>query len=90
MFRRIISSALIGLLTFPALCQTWTLEDCVHYALKNSAEVKKQSYSIEREKLTLQEGKWAFIPKLSVSSSYTMSTGRVLDPTTYQFVSTKP
>ena len=89
MLRRIISSALIGLLTFPALCQTWTLEDCVHYALKNSAEVKKQSYSIEREKLTLQEGKWAFVPKLSISSSYTMSTGRVLDPTTYQFVSTK-
>ena len=79
----------MGLLSFSALCQTWSLEDCVHYAMENSTEVKKQSYSIEREKLTLQEGKWAFVPKLSASSSYTMSTGRVLDPTTYQFVSTK-
>ena len=61
----------------------------MHYAMENSTEVNKQSYSIEREELTLQEGKWAFVPKLSASSSYTMSTGRVLDPTTYQFVSTK-
>ena len=59
MLRRIISSALMGLLSFSALCQTWSLEDCVHYAMENSTEVKKQSYSIEREKLTLQEGKWA-------------------------------
>ena len=79
----------MGLLSFSALCQTWSLEDCVHYAMENSTEVNKQSYSIEREELTLQEGKWAFVPKLSASSSYTMSTGRVLDPTTYQFVSTK-
>ena len=41
----------MGLLSFSALCQTWSLEDCVHYAMENSTEVNKQSYSIEREEL---------------------------------------
>ena len=69
--------------------QTWSLEDCVNYAMEHSIDLKRQAFSIDRENLSLQEGKWAFVPKLSASSSYTMSTGRVLDPTTYEFVSTK-
>lgn len=69
--------------------QTWSLEDCVNYAMEHSIDLKRQAFSIDRENLSLQEGKWAFVPKLSASSSYTVSTGRVLDPTTYEFVSTK-
>lgn len=88
MFRRIINCALLWLIFLPAYGQAWTLEDCVHYAMEHSIDLKRQAYSIERENLNLQEGKWAFVPKLSASTSYTMSSGRVLDPTTYEFVKT--
>lgn len=77
------------LVFFPLFGQTWSLEDCVNYAMEHSIDLKRQAFSIDRDNLSLQEGKWAFVPKLSASSSYTMSTGRVLDPTTYEFVSTK-
>lgn len=91
MFRRIISCCLFGLLlypVYPASGQTWTLDDCVSYAMEHSIDIKRQEYAINKEHLSLQEGRWAFVPRLSASTSYTMSTGRVLDPTTYDFVRT--
>jgi Outer membrane protein len=60
----------------------------VNYALEHSIDLQRQEHAIDRERLALQEGKWAFVPRLSASTSYTMSTGRVLDPTTYEFVKT--
>lgn len=66
----------------------WTLEKCIAYAEEHGIDVQKQALSLENSELALQEGRWAFAPSLSVSSNYTASTGRVLDPTTYQFVET--
>lgn len=60
----------------------------MNYALEHSIDLQRQEHAIDRERLALQEGKWAFVPRLSASTSYTMSTGRVLDPTTYEFVKT--
>lgn len=88
MFRRIISCGQLILAFLPAFGQVWTLEDCVNYALEHSIDLQRQEHAIDRERLALQEGKWAFVPRLSASTSYTMSTGRVLDPTTYEFVKT--
>lgn len=66
----------------------WTLKDCFSYAEEHSYDLQKQDLSIERNDAAIKEGKWAFVPSFSLSSNYTMSTGRVLDPTTYQFVET--
>lgn len=66
----------------------WTLEDCISYADEHSYDLQKLDLSIERNEIAVKEGKWAFVPSFSISSNYTMSTGRVLDPTTYQFVET--
>lgn len=58
------------------------------YALEHNIDLQRQEHAINRERLALQEVEWAFVPRLSASTSYTMSTGRVLDPTTYEFVKT--
>ena len=80
---------MLGVVCLPVSGQkAWTLEECVNYGMERSIDIKRQEYTIDREQLSLLEGKWAFIPRLSASTSYTMSTGRVLDPTTYDFVKT--
>ena len=90
MRRLLITCVLLGMIILTAGGQTvWTLEDCVNYALEHNIDLARQSHAIEREDIAVQEGKWAFAPQFSASSSYTMSTGRVLDPTTYDFVKTK-
>lgn len=68
--------------------RAWTLDECIRYAVENSIDVKKQTLSTDKSRIDLADGKWAFVPSLSFSTDYTLSTGRVLDPTTYQFVET--
>lgn len=65
---------------------TWTLEQCIDHALKNNIELKSERLSTEESKISLSDSKWAFAPSLSASTSYNISIGRVLDETTYDFV----
>lgn len=64
----------------------WTLEECITYAYEHNIEIKMQELAIEEKRLSLSEAKWSYAPDISASNSYSLSTGRVLDPTTYEFV----
>ncbi len=64
----------------------WTLDECIAYAYKHNIEIKTQELSAAEKRIALSESKWDYAPNLSVSNSYSLSTGRVLDPTTYEFV----
>lgn len=91
MLRRIIILQLASMIVVMTNAQTgnvWTLEGCINHAIECNTNVRKQSLGAAKARIALQEGKWAFVPSLSISSNYTTSTGRVLDPTTYQFVQT--
>lgn len=64
----------------------WTLEECIAYAYEHNIEIKMQELAIEEKRLYLSEAKWSYAPDISASSSYSLSAGRVLDPTTYEFI----
>ena len=64
----------------------WTLEECISYALEHNIEIKSQELAVETKQVTLSESKWAYAPSVSASNSYNLSSGRVLDPTTYDFI----
>ena len=64
----------------------WTLEECIRYALENNIELKSEKLSVEESKISFSDSKWAFAPNVSASTSYNLSIGRVLDETTYEFV----
>lgn len=84
---------LIALLTLATAAHThaqepkrWTLDECIAYAQEHNIEIKQQALSAETKRVTFSESKWAYAPTVSASNSYNLSTGRVLDPTTYDFV----
>ncbi len=72
--------------TLSAQERCWTLEDCIAHAYKYNITIRQQELSAEEKRIALSESKWSYSPDVSVSSSYSLSTGRVLDPTTYEFV----
>lgn len=77
------------LLLCPALLSAqhrWTLDECIAYALEHNIEIKQQELSAQTKRVTFSESKWAYAPTISASNSYSLSTGRVLDPTTYEFL----
>lgn len=64
----------------------WTLDDCITYALEHNIEIKQQESIADTKKIYLSESKWAYAPNISFSNGYSLSSGRVLDPTTYDFI----
>lgn len=66
--------------------KVWTLEDCIAYALGHNIEIKRQELVSEDRKTALSEARWSYAPTFSAGSSYSLSSGRVLDETTYDFV----
>jgi len=64
----------------------WTLDECIVHAYEHNIEIKAQELAAEEKRISLSESKWNYAPDISASSSYSLSTGRVLDPTTYEFV----
>ncbi len=64
----------------------WTLDECIAHAYEHNIEIKAQELAAEEKRISLSESKWNYAPDISASSSYSLSTGRVLDPTTYEFV----
>ena len=66
--------------------KVWTLEECVCYALEHNIEIKRQELGVSNSEIGLSESRWDYAPSLSAGSSYSISSGRVLDQTTYEFI----
>ena len=64
----------------------WSLMDCITYAEEHNVDVKSKKLDIESKKINLSEAKWAFAPNIVLKNNYSLSQGRVLDPTTYDFI----
>ena len=66
--------------------KVWTLEECIDYALEHNIEIKRQELGVNNSEIGLSESRWDYAPMLSAGSSYSISSGRVLDQTTYEFI----
>lgn len=64
----------------------WTLDACIAHALEHNIEIKTQELAAEIKRITFSESKLTYAPEISASHSYNVSSGRVLDPTTYNFI----
>lgn len=63
-----------------------TLSDCIDYALEHNTSLKVAESGEESAKAEVDKAKDAFIPSVGLSNQHSLSVGRVLDPTTYDFV----
>lgn len=64
----------------------WTLDECITYARSHNISFKRQQLGIEESRIALRQAKLDYIPSVSANSGYNISAGRVLDPTTYDFI----
>ncbi len=71
----------IAMLTTPHVdmrAETWTLENCVSYALTHNLSVKARQLNIESGQLQLTEAKDRFLPSLNASAGESLNFGRGL------------
>ena len=75
-----------GTLYAQTISKVWTLDECIGYALEHNIELKRQELGVDNSEIGLSESRWDYAPSLSAGSSYSISSGRVLDQTTYEFI----
>lgn len=79
---RITTSFLILCLSATNLMaqQTWSLDDCVNYALEHNLFLKDFKYATESGEETFKQSKRSLLPNISGNTSYTINQGRTVDP----------
>ena len=83
--------SILAMLAAGTLCaqtpsKVWTLDECIGYALEHNIEIKRQELGVDNSETGLSESRWDYAPSLSAGTSYSISSGRVLDQTTYEFI----
>jgi outer membrane protein TolC len=67
---------------------SWTLEECINYAVSHNLELKDVEYSSESGKETYRQSVRELLPTISGFSDYNISYGRSTDPNTNDIVNT--
>lgn len=68
-----------------ALPSTWSLEQCIDYALKNNIQIKQQELNTELSQTDLNQSKANLLPNLNANASHSYNYGRTIDRFTNQF-----
>lgn len=66
--------------------KTWSLQDCIEYALENNITVKNASLDKNTAEVTYDQSKSERLPNLFGSASQNFSNGNSIDPITSNFV----
>ncbi|MFZ0281925.1 MAG: TolC family protein [Bacteroidales bacterium] len=65
--------------------QTWSLEECIRYAIEHNIQIKQQVLQTMYQKNALDLSKLSRLPTLNGQVTHNYSFGRALDETTYEF-----
>ncbi len=92
MTRKSLALAIIVFGTFSTFAQdstnvTWSLENCLKYAVENNLTVKQAVLTENSATLDYQQAKANRLPNLFASASQSLTNGRSIDPITSAFVS---
>ncbi len=81
----IFSGILVSQVTVVAQQKTWSLEECIRYAIDNNIQIKQQTIQTKLQENALDLAKLKLLPSLNAQASYGYNFGRALDVTSYQF-----
>lgn len=90
--RRILFIALIIPLLVTGLRaqeqETWTIEECIAYALDNNIELKRQELNTAMKEKDRVQSRLNALPNLNGQVNHDLGSGRILDRGTYEWVNT--
>ena len=72
-----VAALLAGICTY-AQNRTWSLSDCINYALEHNLSVRQSALTVEQREVDLNTAQMSRLPSLSASASENLSFGRGL------------
>ena len=80
---------LIFLISFNGISQqSWTLDDCVAYALEHNLQLTDFEYTLKSDKETYRQSVRNLLPNITAFSNYNVRFGRSVDPNDNSIVNT--
>lgn len=67
----------------------WSLAECIAYAREHSVSIKRQELALQEAKISSRQAMYGYLPSVGVGGSANTSHGRILDPTTYEYIENK-
>lgn len=88
---RMVSFVVVIFIFTPRLLysQAFTLQQCMEIAGNDNKSINIADENRIQKQLEFQQAKSIFVPSINISNQHNISTGRVLDPTTYQFLTNR-
>ncbi len=68
--------------------ETWTLHDCMQYAVAHSPEMRLQQATNDDRRIDRREAAFGFLPTISAGTSGSFNFGRGIDPETNVYTNT--
>ncbi len=75
----------ISLFTVSEAQETWTLEDCINYAIENNITVKRQELTAESAEKTHFQSLMEILPNANVNGNHYYNSGKTLNTETYTY-----
>jgi outer membrane protein len=76
-----------SLIAQTASTNSWTLEQCIQYAMDHNLTIKQAVLDVNNAEINLSQSKREYLPTLNGGASQSFSNGSVIDPITSDFVS---
>lgn len=67
--------------------QTWNLQQCIDYALKNNLTLKQNELNVEMSDVSYKQSKATILPSVNAGANNTWNNGQKIDPYTNKFAS---
>ena len=68
--------------------KTWTLAECINYALENNISIKQSELNLEAAEIDKSDAIGNFLPSINTSASLSKNTGSSINPVTNTFENT--
>jgi len=69
--------------------KVWTFDECVKYAFENNIQIKQSDVNVDINKVSLNQAKTNYLPKLNAGTYNAYNYGQKIDPYTNQFATSK-
>ncbi|WBU90518.1 TolC family protein [Cellulophaga omnivescoria] len=80
---------LVLLVSLPSSAQqSWSLDECINYAITHNLELKNQEYTVASSKETHKQAVRNLLPSINGSASYDIRYGRSVDPNNNNIIDT--
>lgn len=80
---------LLLLVSLPSSAQqSWSLDECINYAIMHNLELKNQEYTVASSKETHKQAVRNLLPSINGSASYDVRYGRSVDPNNNNIIDT--